>query len=358
MNIKVLEKSSAYSKTGAALGLFPGGLVALKSISENVYYKVIASGIKQTRLVSKDLDGKILRETETATTATSSVYLVWYLLQQYLNEELPQGIVELNKVFLNYTVQHDVGNTVQVSIKDRIDLSVTTYKCKILVGADGIHSAVRTQLFGEIKPRYHGKMMFRACISVTGLNSSNNTDTNSTDNSTNSNTTNDNSNSKHVYPPMGTSEAYIGQENGKLFAIRETAVGIVTFTAMAKFENPYLCKDNNEKIIRLKELFKDYPKEVQYVLDVVKPSAIYENILEDIEVLPVWSNSSVISSTKYDTAAATTTNTTATANNDNNHPSGITATASMPSSHNTAAISNVILLGDAAHAMTSGLGEY
>jgi 2-polyprenyl-6-methoxyphenol hydroxylase-like FAD-dependent oxidoreductase len=139
--IKIFEKASGYYPLGAALGLFPNGLEAIKGISKNVYNKVIKSGVKCKHLISKDLQGNTLHDKDATDSATSSLYLVWYLLQQFLYEELPHDIVSLSSVCESHTILPN--SNVSINIKDRTNLGIKNYVCKILVGADGIHSQIR-----------------------------------------------------------------------------------------------------------------------------------------------------------------------------------------------------------------------
>jgi 2-polyprenyl-6-methoxyphenol hydroxylase-like FAD-dependent oxidoreductase len=114
----------------------------------------------------------------------------------------------------------------------------------------------------------------------------------------------------NVCPPEGTSVAYQGEESGKLFAFRETAKGIATFTAMAVFDKPALIQ--NDKVARkerLQKLFANFPADVAHIIDRMPPAALYENAVHDIVVEEQWSKGPVL------------------------------------------------LLGDAAHAMTPGLGQ-
>jgi len=140
-------------------------------------------------------------------------------------------------------------------------------------------------MLGKRELAYHGKMMFRAVLDKDLLDDG-------------------------VCPPVGISMGYIGSEEGKLFSFRETAVGIVTVTSMAKFKTPVFSEDNEAKKERLKQMFAEYPSDVQHVLDQIPSSAIYENAVYALEeVEQRWS------------------------------------------------VGPVVILGDAAHAMTPGLGQ-
>ena len=123
-----------------------------------------------------------------------------------------------------------------------------------------------------------------------------------------------------ICPPGGISVAYQGDEKGKLFAFRETATGIVTFTAMAVFSeddakhisgqekssNSSLPTDKKE-LLRI--VFGGFPPSVHHVIDRVPSSSIFVNAVYDIDVMEEWSRGPVI------------------------------------------------LVGDAAHAMTPGMGQ-
>jgi len=101
---------------------------------------------------------------------------------------------------------------VKVRVKSRHDEQVQEKTCRVLVGAGGVHSTLRTQLFGEKELQYHGKLMFRAVMNIQDLDAE-----------------------ICRCPPAGISVAYQGDEKGKLFVFRKTARDIMTITAMAVF---------------------------------------------------------------------------------------------------------------------------
>jgi len=285
---------------GAALGLFPNGFAALQEISPVVKERIHESAIPLTNSQMKHIDGSTIREMDLISSSSSRVlptFLVWYLLQQYLREDLPEGVLSLGHVLESFSVIDDdddddekniIGNKmVRVRTLNRSkDNAVETKTCKVLIGADGIKSVVRTLLFGEQRQlKYHGKMMFRAVMGLHRID-------------------------QGICAAAGISTAYQGEENGKLFAFRETAKGILTFTAMSLFEEPDLLHDANDRKKRLKELFSDYPSEVVgHIIERMPPSSLYENAVHDLEVEEQWSDGPVL------------------------------------------------LIGDAAHAMTPGMGQ-
>jgi salicylate hydroxylase len=285
-NIAVFEKALSLEPVGAAIGLFPNGLRALQAISPTAHTKVADCCIENRINRIYGLDGSLVREIDSSKgDRVSPAFLVWYLLQQFLAEDLEPGVLQLGHGLESFAVDESTG-LVKVRVKSRHDEQVQEKTCRVLIGADGIHSTVRTQLFGEKELHYHGKLMFRAVMNIEELDAE-----------------------MCKCPPAGISIAYQGEEKGKLFAFRETAKDIMTITAMAAFETPELMDTDQEKRERLKKLFQDYPENVQHIMDRLAGSALYENAVYDIPVLEEWSKGPVI------------------------------------------------LLGDAAHAMTPGMGQ-
>jgi len=285
--IKIYERAQTLQKVGAAIGLFPNGLAALEAISPTVTEKVHGSEVPISILrVKSSLDGSVISESNTATsTRVAPKFLVWYLLQEYLCDDLPEGVLSLGHVLESFSAdRNDSGEMVRVRVSNRSDETVETKTCRVLIGADGIKSIVRNQLFGERELMYHGKMMFRGVMDLDQIETG-------------------------ICPPTGESVGYQGDEKGKLFAFRETAKGILTVTAMSMFETPDLIEEKIARKERLKKLFSTYPSDVEHIIDRLPPSALIENAVHDIEVEEKWSEGPVL------------------------------------------------LIGDAAHAMTPGLGQ-
>ena len=88
--VAVFEKAFSLQPIGAAIGLFPNGFAALDEISPNAVSKVRDSMMPHNISRMFDLDGTTLvRETDfSKLSIVSPKYLVWYLLQQYLREDL------------------------------------------------------------------------------------------------------------------------------------------------------------------------------------------------------------------------------------------------------------------------------
>ena len=109
-SVKIFEKALAIHPVGAAIGLFPNGLNALKEISENAWTKVNENSIFVKKMIFKNLKSQVIRDVNT--TEGNGViprYLVWYKLQHYLIEEIPEEQIGLAKQFVSYSLDEENG---------------------------------------------------------------------------------------------------------------------------------------------------------------------------------------------------------------------------------------------------------
>lgn len=158
-------------------------------------------------------------------------------------------------------------------------MTTTTFRARVVIGADGIWSPVRTMLFGSgaAGPRCSGKVMYRAVLPAGSVKNP---------------------------PPRGHNVTHQGDEEGKAFHHRETAEGILTVTSMARIDRG----DDNagapaesgwdlapeERKRRMMEEFADFPAEVQNVLDNIPPEAVHVDVIHDIDVLERWSKGRLV----------------------------------------------------------------
>ena len=124
--------------------------------------------------------------------------MVWYLLQKYMAEDLPSSVLQLGQTLESFWVDGD--DILHVQVKGRQGGILQEKTCRVLVGTDGIHSTVRTHLFGLRELTFHGKLMFRGVLSLQDVNAG-------------------------TCPETGVSVSFAGDEKGKLFALRETSPG-------------------------------------------------------------------------------------------------------------------------------------
>lgn len=151
--VKLLEKAEELRPLGAAIGLFPNGLAALHCISPTVHEKVLYSAIETRMHTLLDLEGNVARDRERLPTSGVKL-LVWYLLQQFLYEEIKHtSIVSLKSTFTS-AKQEEYG----VIVEYETGGDIRRLRCRVLVCADGIWSRGRKLLGIETTPQYHGKV--------------------------------------------------------------------------------------------------------------------------------------------------------------------------------------------------------
>ena len=270
VKIKVYERANTFRPMGALLGFFPNGQTALQHISPSVWQRVKASSLSCIGVQQRNLNGDIVSQREIG---AGALYLVWFVLQQELRNELPEGVLCLASEFIDYQV-HENHDLILVRIRNRSTNEIDTKTCRVLIGADGIHSKVRRQLADETKQtpelRFHNRVMHRAVIDMDLIN-------------------------KRFHPPPGMTVSFVCGEPGKTFAVRETAKGILTFTSTIVTDAPIGDKSTHEEIKkRLEQWFKGYPEHVQHIMDVVPSSAIHENSVFDIDFMDQWSSGPVV----------------------------------------------------------------
>ena len=284
VSVAIFEKSPSLRKVGAAIGLYPNGLSALEYISKDVYHRVLQESTPTKTFERRDLDDRHLQTTEVQEIkATSPVMFAWYLLQKYLAEALPDNTLHLGYSCHSFQVD---GCDSRVSVKffDSSSSSSCTKTCRVLIGADGIHSTVRKQLFSSPSVTYYQKVMYRAAVESRRFQDA-----------------------QISCPPPGTQVTYQGEERGKSFSFRETTQGIMTVTGAAvsvtQHGNENERKegsDNNHNNLsdlrkrRFQACFDEYPSVVHEIINLLDTQSIHEDFIRDITIPESWSKGPVI----------------------------------------------------------------
>jgi salicylate hydroxylase len=161
IEVSVYESTPELREIGAGVALHPNAMKVLRSIGveENVR-KVegrspwqVMRNWKTGRLIAKTS-----RQQQVASFGMTGATVHRADLLDVLAEALPAGVVNLGR---RCTEVLPDGDTAVARFADGSEI-----EADVVVGADGIHSAVRASLFGPDAPRFTGKICYRSVVST------------------------------------------------------------------------------------------------------------------------------------------------------------------------------------------------
>ncbi|RCJ19450.1 FAD-binding monooxygenase [Nostoc minutum NIES-26] len=159
-DVQVYEKAQDFRPVGGGLGLMPNGLNCLNAIEPEIVKNIRNSGCEVNTSILKNTQGETIR-TNPATRYQDKygqplVTIWWWHLQQVLVSQLPDDVIHLNHRCIDFK-QDDSGVEIYFDAAQKVNAD-------LLIGADGINSAIREVLIADGKPRYLGSMSWRAVI--------------------------------------------------------------------------------------------------------------------------------------------------------------------------------------------------
>lgn len=159
--VEVYERVSELTEVGAGIGLWTNGLQVLEQLGVH-NTNIHSIDVNETNLL--DTQGNRLSGVDFTREENNGFDLVRFFhraeLLDCLKAALPEAVIHLGKVCVGYTEAHD---NVAVSFADG-----TIARGTYLIGADGIHSAIRSRLWGEEAPRYSGYTAWRGVVPFDG----------------------------------------------------------------------------------------------------------------------------------------------------------------------------------------------
>jgi 2-polyprenyl-6-methoxyphenol hydroxylase-like FAD-dependent oxidoreductase len=153
INCAVFEKSDAISKAGSGIGIQSNAIKVFDWLG--IGEKVRNAGVllEQAEITNPDLVS--LRKPNlilSGDTQHNFVSIHRAALHNVLFESLPPGIVEFGQEYKEHRFEN---GKVRIQLKDKI------VESDILLGADGINSRVRKQMFPDAALRYSGQTSWR-----------------------------------------------------------------------------------------------------------------------------------------------------------------------------------------------------
>lgn len=160
--VTVYEQASQFMRVGADINLTPNAVRALDGLGEAVASGIRASGARPTFRISRDWDTGLetsrLPMGDTAEQRYGAPQLTIHRADvlAVMADAVPPECMVFSKR-LRTLSPSDAG--VQLVFEDGQQALHD-----VVLGADGIHSKVRTALFGEEQPRFTGVVSFRAVV--------------------------------------------------------------------------------------------------------------------------------------------------------------------------------------------------
>jgi 2-polyprenyl-6-methoxyphenol hydroxylase-like FAD-dependent oxidoreductase len=152
---QVFEAAPMLEATGAGILVPPNGMSVLDRLG--LADAVLASGVALDRMELQDLHAGLLQAVDGAATAARLGFPIVAVrrsdLQRILVSALRAGSLQLSKRLVRFDSD---GHTVRAHFTDRSEALG-----RLLIGADGIRSTVRQQLFPGASLRYSGQTCFR-----------------------------------------------------------------------------------------------------------------------------------------------------------------------------------------------------
>jgi 2-polyprenyl-6-methoxyphenol hydroxylase-like FAD-dependent oxidoreductase len=161
---ELFEQAPALLDVGAAIAIWPNAMRILQRLGVAEKIMERAGVIKQVRWLNQD--GKLLNnvrisghKADSTTTNTTrppeapAVAVHRADLQHTLLQALPSSSIHLGSVFLN--LQQD-GKQIHAHFANREPIA-----CELLIGADGLHSHMRSQVVDDGPPIYRGYYVWR-----------------------------------------------------------------------------------------------------------------------------------------------------------------------------------------------------
>lgn len=162
-DVTVFEQSRQYLRVGADINLTPNAVRALDGLGDDIAAAARASAARPTHRISRDWDSG----EETSRLPMSDEAERRYGAPQLTihRADLLAALAQafpLDRVHFGRRCAHIEAGADAVAL--RFTDGSSAEGLDLLVGADGIHSAVRAALFGDDAPRFTGVVAFRAVV--------------------------------------------------------------------------------------------------------------------------------------------------------------------------------------------------
>jgi 2-polyprenyl-6-methoxyphenol hydroxylase-like FAD-dependent oxidoreductase len=164
--VTVLERAPAFGEVGAGLALTANGMAAVDALG--LGDAVRAAGYRTASAGFQDPAGRWLIRLPAERSGQDAVTTIWGQHRQRLHAVLRQAATAAGAELITgaevAAVRPGVPDGDRAEVTWRSGGQTHTAPADLVVAADGVRSAVRTQLFPEVQPRYGGSTSWRAVV--------------------------------------------------------------------------------------------------------------------------------------------------------------------------------------------------
>jgi salicylate hydroxylase len=167
IEVEVCEAAAELKEIGAGVALHANAMRVLRAIGVEDSVRKVA-GRSQWAVTRDGITGRVIsrtsRQQQAAAFGIEGATVHRADLLDVLARSLPDGVVSLGK---RCTEVRTSGGVAVARFADGSEA-----EADVIVGADGIHSAVRASLFGADDPRFTGKVCYRSVIPTSAVTGS------------------------------------------------------------------------------------------------------------------------------------------------------------------------------------------
>ncbi|MDH6088485.1 FAD-dependent oxidoreductase [Umezakia ovalisporum] len=258
INAHVYEKARLLRPVGAALSLVPNGLHSLEAITPGITDLLKAEGSETHKLKLYKSNGELIGEKSVTLLEKYKqpmLQIRWSRLQEILAAQLPPDIIHLDHRCIGFQ-----QNQQQVEVCFE---GGKTVQADLLIGADGLNSAVRQTLIGDGDPTYAGRMSWRAVLKYSH---------------------------EKLLPHQVMS---ITASDGKIFGFFDLGSGYVFWSAASLCPHGSIAQSPADVKSRIQENFTGWAEPVQEILAATNPQDIVERPICHRPPLKNWSQGRV-----------------------------------------------------------------
>lgn len=256
LDVHIYDQARAFRPIGAGLTLSPNGLRSLETIDADVVQHLKCQGSQLTCFKVRTSRGWPIITQRMAGDKYDQPFMAirWFCLQETMRSQLPPETLHLNHRLMGFEQNHQ-GVTLCFENNE-------TTTADLLIGADGIHSAVRKQLLGVEAPTYGGWMTWRGLL-------------------------------KYQHRLLPSHQVSVFSKRGQIFLLLDNGDGYISWSLEMVSEASHRSQDAEAIKARVVQELSKWHSVIREVVDLTAADTIVERPICNPLILPKWSNDRV-----------------------------------------------------------------